>query len=205
MKNLFFASVFALMASYSFSQTIIPKAGLALSKWASDDVDDVKSKAGITLGLGFNFPVGAGPMSIQPELNFIQKGFKADEGDGRAKMTVNYLEVPILIKASFGEGIKCYLNAGPSLGIGLGGKLKVQDGSIKETVDVKFGDPEDIDTWYIEKRVDFGLQMGAGLLIQDKVMIDFRYGLGLTSMYDDAKIKNNTIQIAIGIPLSLGN
>ena len=77
MKNLFFASVFALMASYSFSQTIIPKAGLALSKWAGDDVDDVKSKAGITLGLGFNFPVGAGPMSIQPELNFIQKGIQS--------------------------------------------------------------------------------------------------------------------------------
>lgn len=204
MKKLFFTSAFALFVSLSFSQTIIPKAGITLSKWAGEDVSGADSKLGFTLGLGFNFPVGTGPISIQPELNFAQKGFKASEDNETAKMTTSYLEVPVLIKATFGEATKFYLNAGPSLGIGLGGKLKVKSGSVEESVDVKFGDPKQEDVWYIEKRTDFGLQLGGGVLIAEKVMIDLRYGLGLSTMYEDAKIKNNVFQFTIGVPLSLG-
>lgn len=204
MKKLFFTSAFALLATLTFSQTIIPKAGATLSTWGGDDVSGAKAKVGLMLGVGFNFPLGTGPVSLQPELNFVQKGWRSEEGTATAKTTLNYIEIPILLKASFGDVTKFYLNAGPSIAFGLGGKIKVKDRSDEETIDVKFGDGNgNTPAFYIEKSTDIGLQFGAGLLISEKVMLDFRYGLGLTNLYEDVKVKNNVIQFTIGFPIKL--
>ncbi len=203
MNRLFFTGAFVLIASFTFSQALIPKAGVTLSKFGGEDVEDAKFNLGFTLGLGFNLPVGDGPISVQPELNFVQKGTKAEEDGESAKMTLNYLEVPVLIKATFGEATKFYVNAGPSLGLGLGGKLKASEGPISAEVDVKFGDGDDDEVVYIEKKTDFGLQLGGGVIIAEKVMIDLRYGLGLSSLFEDGKVKNNVLQFTVGIPLNL--
>lgn len=203
MKKLFFTGALMLLVACAFSQSIIPKAGVTLSKWGGDDLEDIKFNVGFTVGVGFNFPLGTGPISLQPELNFIQKGWKAEDGDATAKAKLNYLEIPILVKATFGEATKFYLNAGPSIGLGFGGKLKAEEGSLSEEVDVKFGDGDDEDALYIEKRTDVGLQLGGGVIVAEKVMIDLRYGLGLTSLFEDATIKNNVLQFTIGIPLGL--
>jgi opacity protein-like surface antigen len=203
MKKLLFTVSFAMLASFTFSQTIIPKVGATLSNWGGDDIDGTDAKLGLTLGVGFNFPLATGPISLQPELNFAQKGWKASEGDASVKVTINYIEIPVLIKASFGEATKFYLNAGPSLAIGLGGKIKAKDGSMEESVKIKFGDVGEEDAMYIEKKTDIGLQMGAGVLVAEKVMIDVRYGLGLSSLYKDGTVKNNVIHFTVGFPLNL--
>ncbi|WP_414693279.1 outer membrane beta-barrel protein [Ohtaekwangia sp.] len=49
---------------------------------------------------------------MQPELNFVQKGYKASEGSATEKLKLNYLELPVLAKVSFGKVTKFYLNAG---------------------------------------------------------------------------------------------
>lgn len=203
MKKLIFTSVFALLASLSFSQTLIPKAGLAMAKLGGSDVEDQKFNLGFTLGMGFNLPLGSGPLSIQPELNFIQKGSKANIDIYSSKLKLNYLEVPVLVKATFGETTKFYFNAGPSIALGLGGKLKATEGSITEEVDVKFGDGEDEEALYVEKKTDFGLQFGGGVVIAEKIMIDIRYGAGLSSLFEDEKVKNNVLQFTVGVPLNL--
>ena len=203
MKKLFFTGALMLLVTFAFSQSIIPKAGATVSKWGGDDAENFESNAGFTIGLGFNFPIGTGPISLQPELNFIQKGWKVEDDGTSVKTKLNYLEIPILAKATFGEGTKFYLNAGPSIGFGLGGKLKAKEGSISGELDIKFGDGDDEDAFYIEKRTDIGLQLGGGLLIADKVMIDIRYGLGLSSLFEDVEVKNNVLQFMVGIPLNL--
>lgn len=203
MKRLFFTGAFVLIATFTFSQTLIPKAGVTLSKFGGSDVEDAKFNLGFTLGLGFNLPVGNGPISVQPELNFAQKGTKGDEDGSTAKLKLNYLEVPVLVKATFGEATKFYVNAGPSIGLGLGGKIKVSEGSFSGEADVKFGDGDDEEVFYIEKKTDFGLQLGGGVIIAEKIMIDLRYGLGLSSLYEDGKVKNNVLQFTVGVPLNL--
>jgi len=203
MKKLLFTSLFALLASVTFSQTLIPKAGATFSKLGGSDVEDQKFNVGFTLGLGFNLPVGAGPLSIQPELNFIQKGSKSEFGDITSKLKLSYIEVPVLVKATFGTATKFYFNAGPSLGIGMGGKFKQTQGSNSAEADVKFGDGDDDEVMYVEKKTDFGLQFGGGVLIADKIMIDIRYGLGLSTLESDVTIKNNSLQFTVGVPLNL--
>jgi hypothetical protein len=207
MKKLLLIAAAVVFTSASYAQTIIPKAGLTLSNWGGDDVSGTDAKIGFTLGAGFNMPLGEGPISLQPELNFIQKGYKADVSfdgiDIETKTTLSYLEVPVLVKATFGEATKFFVNAGPSVGFGLGGKVKAEANGEEEEVDVKFGDGDDEDVFYVEKKTDIAFQLGGGVVIADKIQIDIRYGLGLTDLYEDAKVKNNVFQFTVGVPLSI--
>lgn len=214
----------------SHAQTLIPKAGLTLSKIALADDDEQKFNPGLTIGVAFNFPVSE-VFSIQPEISFVQKGSKSSiSGDlingtytSKSKISMNYIEMPVLVKATFGESTKFFFTAGPSLGIGVGGKFEakftISEGSnqISETYDgkVKFGetpqdDDEELDALYFDNRLDFGVQLGAGVTIADKVMIDLRYGLGLSRLNDkiedfdfDNKAQNRVIQLTVGVPIRL--
>jgi opacity protein-like surface antigen len=230
MKKVLLVSAMALVAGFSYAQTITPKVGISLSTVSDGDESnvDTKSKIGFTLGAAFNFPITES-FSIQPELSYVQKGTKSKESytdgpnptdiyESENKITINYLEIPVLAKYSFGEGTKFFLNAGPSLGFGLGGKTKReitqsyggQSASGEIEGDVKFGDlDEDAEEGdvYLDNRIDFGVQLGAGVLIANKIQIDVRYGLGLSALYDDAEdgaYKNRVIQFTVGIPFSLG-
>jgi hypothetical protein len=161
--------------------------------------------------------------SIQPELNFIQKGSQQEVSfeldgfavDSKVKSTINYLEVPVLARAQFGsEKTKFFVQAGPSIAYGLGGKTKLtytmNDGedvySESESGKVKFGDqPEDYDgpDAYIDNRLDFGVQVGAGVTFNERISLDLRYGLGLSDLDDDNASKNRAIQFTVAVPLAL--
>ncbi len=220
---------------------VIPKIGatLATVSMSEPDIiqfpgfeDEIKSKIGFTIGAALNYSIND-RISIQPELNFIQKGYTEkststwmEDDDGRlittvttstTKNTLNYLEIPALVKISFGGDTKFYALAGPSFGIGLGGKY-TYDSKITESYDdvsdtftnsdkgnIKFGDqPEDGEGMYIDNRFDFGLQLGGGILIARKIIIEARYGLGFSKLYDsDFEIKNRVFQLTIGLPLTL--
>jgi hypothetical protein len=221
---LLFLTVFAICVQ---AQTIIPKAGLTLSQFSEeDDTEFPKNKLGFTFGIGVNFELNE-IFSLQPELNFIQKGarFEVNEElngeryNAKSKLTINYVEIPLLVRASFGESTKFYISAGPSLGIGVGGKysVKATQSSMGLSVTgkvngkVKFGDePTDYVSiedgeLYIPKRLDVGLQLGIGTIIAEKVMIDIRYGIGLTNLYDedDSSVFNRAFQFTLGIPINL--
>jgi hypothetical protein len=209
MKKILFTVAFASLVSFTFSQSIIPKAGVSLAKLGGSDVEsgEAKFNLGFTFGCGFNVELGDGPFSVQPELNYIQKGFKNDQTingtEVNTKWKISYIELPVLVKASFGEATKFYLNAGPSIAVGLGGKVKVKGNGMSADVDIKFGDSDSEEVVYIEKRMDFGLQFGGGVIIAEKVMIDVRYGLGLSPLFEDVSVTNNTLQFTVGIPLKL--
>ena len=103
-KQLLFAAML-IVAGSSYAQSIIPKAGASLSYFTNTDAQS-DSKFGFIVGVGFNLPLGEGAFSIQPELNFIQKGDKAEQDGTSEKLTLNYIELPVLVKASFGGASK---------------------------------------------------------------------------------------------------
>jgi hypothetical protein len=222
---------------------VIPKIGatLATVSMSEPDIiqfpgfeDEIKSKIGFTIGAALNYSIND-RISIQPELNFIQKGYQENSSsiwiedfDGQitsysnsstTKNTLNYLEIPILAKYSFGGETKIYAVAGPSVGIGLGGKFKY-DNETTESYDdfeetysnsgkgkIKFGEASENyegDDLFIDNRIDFGIQVGAGILIAHKIILEARYGLGLSSLYDsEYEVKNRVFQFTIGMPLTL--
>ncbi|MFZ6010204.1 MAG: porin family protein [Bacteroidota bacterium] len=219
----------------SFAQTIVPKLGLTLSQMTdpNESYFNVKSIIGFNAGVGLQYDFNE-TFSIQPELQFIQKGVRhvnesiMDIPAGRylyredTKITIHYLELPVLAKISWGSGnTKFFVNAGPSIGIGLGGRMKVEVFSTdpftsftyKFESKVKFDDdaPRFDDSLNYDNRLDFGLQFGGGVVIAKSIVIDIRYGLGVSKANDkqewiendDAKCKNRVFQFTVGMPISL--
>lgn len=165
---------------------IIPKAGINIATQSVKGGDE-KAKIGFQGGVGVNFLTGLSGFSIQPELNFINKGTSLKTSSKREKLNLNYLELPVLAKYSFGP---VYLNAGPSLGLRLGQGSKEKAG------------------YGAMKKLDFGVQMGGGLAIPvglGKVILDARYVLGLTNISDvkGANIKNRGVVISAGYAIPL--
>jgi hypothetical protein len=186
----------------------------------------MKPKIGLTFGVAYNHEI-SNIISLQPELSFIQKGFRQKYRETQngatfdidGKFAINYLELPILVKASFGESkVKFYVNAGPSIGLGLGGKYEVDYivsilgylESDSAEGDIKFGDSDNSGegTLYLDNRMDLGLQVGGGVVISEKIMLDLRYGHGLTSLNDEsnddvAESKNRVFQFTVGYPIRI--
>lgn len=201
-------------------QTLIPRAGITLSKIAGDDLANVKNKLGFTLGAAFNIPI-KNNFSFQPELLFTQKGFKQEldtEFDGfdvsvDVDLTINYLEIPLLLKVGFDEGpVNIFINAGPAIGIGLGGNFNTKVsfegfGSESASGKVRFGEDtdEEDDQIYFDNRLELGMQAGLGVMISNKVIIDFRYNHGFTSLMDDEDMEARHRQLifTVGIPIKL--
>lgn len=164
---------------------LIPKAGLSFSRQSISNMDGEKSKAGFTAGLGVNVGLKNSAFSIQPELNYVSAGTKIKNDNN--KYNLNYLELPILVKYSFGP---VYINAGPSIGLTVGGMNKME-------------------TFYQAKvqKLNFGVQMGGGLAIpvgNGTVLVDARYALGLTDVSKGpATVKNRGFIATVGYAIPL--
>jgi hypothetical protein len=209
-KQVFFVTCALLLALSSQAQiSVIPKAGVTLSSISYDEEpEDQKTQFGFVGGAGLDIGIIKNFFSLQPELLFIQKGDRFDERNVEATTTLNYLELPLLAKISFGSPtIKGYLNAGPSLALGLNGKYKVEGGENAGETDIRFGDASNDGRRYLDNRFDFGLQFGGGGsfgLGPGALIADIRYGLGLSDLNDEDKAQNRTFAFTLGyaIPLS---
>lgn len=214
MKKILLAGALVMATGFLYAQTIIPKAGLTMSMFRGD-ISDSNLKPGFTVGAALNMPLGNGKFSLQPEINFIQKGVKFQGSDFELvgntyqdvdytqNITVNYLEVPLLAKVKLGT---FYLNVGPSVGFGLGGKYKYEKAGEESEGDVKFGENKEDENVYIKESTDVSLQFGFGFIIARKVMLDFRSGIGLTNIdqREDYTTNNLALQFTVGVPLSIG-
>jgi hypothetical protein len=223
-------TLFMLLAFvYASGQTIIPKAGVSVSTITGKYRAQVENQMGFTFGIAMNFTL-SDRFSVQPEINFIQKGFTYSytESNGwetrhdKSNVHINYIELPVLIKFRFGNKNKFFINGGPSLGYGAGGKSKLRISSRGSGVyddwafnqQVKFGHRSGTfsmmssgDELYFDNRLDFGLQAGAGMVIIESIMIELRYSHGLTYLEDKDPInhtttRNKVIQLTVGMPIS---
>ncbi|MEI6434822.1 MAG: porin family protein [Bacteroidota bacterium] len=192
------------------------KAGINLSSWSNIDISDPSKKVS-KLGFqgGFVGKIGFNKyLAVQMELLFAQKGLKvkatASGVTAKAWYTVNYFEIPLLIKFSIPAGpVMIFANVGPSLGIGLSAKFATDpDAGYNTTINFEEGGLQ---------RFDFGLLFGAGAGLKvgkGELFLDLRYGLGISDVMDassDAKndpdytkYSNRNFGIAVGYLFKLG-
>ncbi|MBX2898068.1 MAG: PorT family protein [Cyclobacteriaceae bacterium] len=229
MKQLLLA-VFVAGSSMAQAQFLLPRAGATFSWVQFDDPSLTQTeKQGFTFGLGYNFKI-SNRISIQPEFNFIQKGFSSSEtytvypyGGGYYDVSVmdkkglNYLQLPLLGKVTLGNKIKVFLNAGPALGFGLSGKGSYSyntegvDGlgdpiSANVNIDYKVIFKEaplgyEGEDDYIKERIDVSAQFGLGISLFDKVILETRYGHSISSFNTYPKMQHRLWQITIGVPI----
>lgn len=202
---------------------LIPKGGITTSNVNFDqDLANQKSNLGFVGGLALSFPITSDNfIAIQPELLYIQKGYKADIAGANSvsfvsnRVNYNYLELPLLLKVNFGEEtFKAFVNAGPSFGYALGGRSRTDNQDIK----LRFGTGTSTDVTYLNpdnyNRLDIGLQFGVGAGVgvgPGNVTLEARYGIGLTDFYNTPgapdsqnKSKNRVIGVMLGYAIPFG-
>lgn len=207
------AGFFFILSVGSTSAQIIRmgiKAGPQLSWVTMDDpkykaVANVHPVAGFHAGAVFAFKV-KDRYFLNMEFIYSKKGKNVTSSvdpDLNDKVIYQHIDVPILFSMHFKGHLKktrqfnWYINAGPNTSYWLGGKGVIKAGDLIENgiselkYKIAFGDRPDHnnpDILYIKeaKRFQFGLNIGAGILLEpsnkQKVMIDFRYEIGHTRL-----------------------
>ena len=166
------------------------KGGVNIANQSVDPDAELDSRTGLSAGGYVGIPVSQ-VFAVQPEGLFTMKGSSDDSGSWK----LNYIEVPVLARASFMHeaSARPSLFAGPSVGFNL--SSKIEDEETDAELDVKDS----------TNPIDFGMVVGGGLDIpfsegKNSVGIDLRYTMGLNNINDsesseDVDIKNGVFQI----------
>jgi hypothetical protein len=223
MKKLFLLVALAVCSCGAFAQvSLIPKVGVNIANASIDDNRDFEGQSsllGLTAGLGISFALTSDEfLSIQPEILYSQKGWSAETSnvlggyDGNYRL--NYLEVPLLLKINFGgETVRAFVNAGPSFGYLLGGRVEGRANvlGIGTEIDesLEFTDtPNPLALNQLDaNRVEVGLNFGggAGYSFGGKVLfVDVRYNLGLSDYNRSFESKNRVFALTLGLQVPLG-
>ncbi len=206
MKNLFLLSLIVLLTLFIPPLNAQVHLGLqAGANLADVTMDPTQSGVETSMSDGFMFggiliysftPV----LGLQVEPAYVQKGAVVDvsqtvEGltlKTKATLTADYLDIPVMLKASFGDGpAKPYLLAGASVAFLLGDAILEIDER-----------EEKLET----KSADFILNFGGGVVVYN-VFIELQYNLGLLDVSDEAPepgevdmtIKTTGFQIKAGV------
>jgi len=159
--------------------------------------------------------------AFQPELAYTQKGFEARIGQDvelfginvplglKATTTINYLELPLLAKAKFGnQSVQGYITAGPTLGYATNGNFKTKATFLIDipltNTDIDF-EALNIDRFELAGTVGAGIQFNTN---SGNLFLDARYTHGISKIdnisFVDLKLRNQGVGINAGwmIPLS---
>ena len=197
MKKLLVLLLMLGLGSFSLAQGLSfgIKGGLNLSSANGAWAKGVESRTGMAAG-GYLTLSLLPPFAIQPEILYSQKGWKAS-GDASGvpwtgEYRVNYVEVPVLAKFSFGMLVKPYILAGPYYATKI-------SGSWKETV----GDTTTTGIMDYVRDSDMGFVLGAGISTPIKLSFEARYSNSISTIYKEIggvtyDWKNSNISVMVG-------
>ncbi|MDH3268947.1 MAG: PorT family protein [Ignavibacteria bacterium] len=222
MKNLFCLSLIIILTLF-----ITPlNAQVQLGLQAGANLGDVSldpTPEGVTTGMraglmfgGVFFYSFSPIIGLQVEPAYVQKGATIDITQTENGMTVklegtltgDYIDIPVLLKASFGEGpVKPYLLAGASIAFSLGDAIIELDNATIDGQSIPIDQSEDT---VKVKSTDIILNFGGGVIIpagQVNIFVEAQYNLGLSNVNDeptspgeeDMTIKTTGIQIKAGV------
>lgn len=167
------------------------KAGVGASTWVGDASEGTNCRFAYRVGVGVDVPI-KGMWGFQTGLNFEGIGTNFDSvEDVDAYCNQLYLELPLMATARFdaGSGLGIVVNAGPYMGVGVGGKEKVAYGGHSVESDT-FGDNG-------LHRFDMGMGLGVNFEIDHfMVGLDTRYGF--LHLADNAKAYNIGLFVNFG-------
>jgi hypothetical protein len=211
MKNCVCAGVTAvivLAASVGHAQTVqagvkvgidfssLPNAGQVIDQIVKIPSTETSSKTGVVLGGFVMFPI-RDRLAFQPELTFVMKGVKLNEGNGgTVTANLNYLEFPMLIRYAMAmDKHTGYVMAGPTFGV-------------KASTSAKLDAPSQSTDFNIDPAIrtfDAGLAFAGGIEY-NRYLFEARYTQGLTDVGTDVyphadSVKNRVFTIQAGIRL----
>lgn len=156
---------------------------------------------GFAAGVSFEVPLSR-KVSIQPEVLIVRKHAEIDLKDssywGSEKLSVNYLEIPLLLKWYPGLRRGAIFNFQGGLAMGL--RMDALRSSRDED-----GTIEDVEGKTLVKATDWGLVVGAGVEFHEFIWaltIDLRYNHGLSDIDNsrsDLDAKWRAVYVVAGV------
>lgn len=207
-KRLVFCTLLQVVSTICSGQEISILGGYNLSemsfKEGSRKIEGGQLNPGFNLGPVIAFPL-KGRLSLETGLLFTLKGYKQTGGDPTGSVyytfirDMYYLEVPVLMKASFPVGkVELFGMIGPYVAYGLYGYDSLRgSGELfvpQEKTAIKWGN----DAEYKLDRLDYGPKFGAGIKL-NKLQLGVSYGLGIKNFSNNPvlKQKNRVVEFYI--------
>jgi len=206
MKKFFIVLLVAVLtANYAQAQlTFGARAGLNLTNLYQKN--EKGEKEGLNWKTGFQIGVVADyalleDLSIQPGILFATQGAKSEISllgyKTKIEFNLNYLQIPINLQYKYDlDNMTLLFQAGPYLGYGVGGKMKIEmsEGgtSVSSSEKIKFGSGDDADF----RAFDFGLGLGAGLKFGN-IQAVLGYNLGIVKLDPDIDMKNIGLALTV--------
>jgi len=182
--------------------------GTVINEFQGEDHEGSKRlpSPGLNIGVFANF--GGDVISFSPGINFSTKGatVKNTDFDYTAKSSYNYIELPLLLRITLGDGdFNGYINAGIYAALMASGKIKVKGDNSSETYKIDF----DTDHY---RRFDMGALVGGGAqykLGPGRLFLDARFGMGFIGLDSDPAdgdkaLLNFTPTLAVGYMYAFG-
>lgn len=198
MKKFMPAALLLLLASQAHAQFGV-KGGVNQAVLSGRVGEDATYKTYFHAGVFYEFKI-LGPLSIQPEALYSMQGsqLKGSTTITDYKTRLNYVQVPVLVKATFGP---VYVEAGPQFGYLVSAN---EEGTVQvrnTSGNVAFRDVNQSATDNY-KRNEFALCAGVGLKLGSIVRVGGRFVAGLNDINDaqflqgvnDPKLKNRVFQ-----------
>ena len=168
-------------------QEIGIKAGINVSSLGKKD-NGLESRVGYIIGAIFIAPITK-ELGLQSELFYSLQGAR-DLNIAERKRNYTYLNLPVMVNVLFLDRFR--LQFGGQTGFLLLGKIKDPIGNS--------------DITDLLKRIDFGLILGLGIALNDRISSTIRYQLGLNNTVkaspgSTTKFQNKVLQISMEIKL----
>jgi hypothetical protein len=152
---------------------------------SSANFSDTNFNAKLGFHAGGYYQFDAGFLSIEPGLQYAQKGYEGNEAATGAVISeqLSYLDVPVLFRLNFLPFLNVF--AGPQASVLLSRNYELA-GNVNNSTDVVRG-------------YDLGGVVGIGVGFPLGLNAQLSYDLGLTSLnYFDTDVKNRVLKISIG-------
>ena len=173
------------------------KGGFGISTLAGRDADGSKIKTGWKIGVGLEKPLSANWL-LMPTLEFKQKGAQYKEDGFEDKLTLQYIQLPIMVayRTRLNDNLNLTLKAGPYFAYGISGKEKfveVYNGNYDEGENDFFGSHTN--------RFDCGAAVGVDFEYH-RFVVGLEGEYGFISLYKDEdgpiKVYNVGAYVTVG-------
>lgn len=162
------------------------EAGMNFANINGEDFD-TSTRAGFLFGVYYRMLLGDGPLYIQPELLYSQKGYEGASGNNTFKL--DYIVAAALFAYYFETmgSVSPFVKAGPYIGINTTAKVDFDGGE------------QDLDN---VNDTDVGVLLRAGVQV-NKIEIGARLSQGITKVIDDSEFDARNFLFGFFVGLSL--
>jgi len=162
-----------------------------LSFSSETEVTDSKNLTGFVAGVFVTVPVNS-VVAVQPELLFSMQGTRFTDGGESAKIKLDYVQVPLLLRLKPGAKSPVGLLVGPTLGFKNRAKIEVT------------GAPVGFSDGFEDEIKGFDLGLAAGVdVVLGPLVLDGRYTWGLMNIAKDSSdpgtAKNRVFSATVGL------